>query len=118
MKEVLKDAGTSQLVHAEALCQMMEAITGDTRFTDLIKDLIKKQKEKGGEVIMCEYIDMLEARGFKKGEARGYKKGAKKGEKRLAELIQHLLKEGKYDDISLASSSRKKRHELYRRYGI
>lgn len=94
------------IIHVEALCQMMEALTGDTRFTDLIENLMQKQEEKGDEIIMCEYIDMLEAR----GEIRG--------EKRLADLIQRLLKEKKYDDISLASSDSRKRQELYHMYGI
>ena len=118
-----------KIIHAEALCQMMEALTGDTRFTDLAGELIKRQ-EKRGEVIMCEYIDMLEARGeargIEKGIERGMKKGIEKGEasgkikgeNRLASLIQLLLKEKKYEEISLASSDSGKRQELYRLYGI
>ena len=51
---------------------------------------------------MCEYIDMLEA----------------KGENRLAKLIQTLLKEKKYSEIEAASGNREKRHELYKQYGI
>ena len=49
-----------------ALCAMMEALTGDVRFTEQVEELLEKQR-KGEEIIMCEYIDMLEAR----GEARG-----------------------------------------------
>lgn len=56
-------------------------------FTDLIEELIKKQEEKGGKVIMCEYIDMLEARGeargIQKGEAINEAAGKIKGENRL-----------------------------------
>ena len=123
-----------KIIHAEALCQMMEALTKDARFTDLIGELIKRQEEKGGEIVMCEYIDMLEARGeargIKKGEVIGEKRGLKtgeiigekrgfqKGETRLANLIQYLLKEKNYDAISLASSDSGKRQELYRIYGI
>ncbi len=59
-----------------------------------------KQEEK--EIIMCEYIDMLES----------------KGENRLAQLIQILLKEKKYKEIETVSGSREKRHELYEQYGI
>lgn len=55
---------------------------------------------------MCEYIDMLEARGENKGETR------------LAELIQILLKEKKYNEIQAVSESRTKRHEMYAQYGI
>lgn len=89
-----------KIVHVEALCEMMEALTGDTRFTDLVEELLKKQEE-GKEILMCEYIDMLEAR------------GEVKGENRLANLIQVLLKEKKFDDIEIVSRNRKKRHELY-----
>lgn len=55
---------------------------------------------------MCEYIDMLEAR----GEARG--------ETRLATLIQALLKEKKYREVEVVSVNRETRHELYKQYGI
>lgn len=71
------------------------------------------QKE-GKEIVMCEYIDMLEAR----GEARGITIGESKGEDRLAELIKILLKERKYREIETVSGSREKRHEFYRQYGI
>lgn len=59
-----------------------------------------------------------EARGIAIGEARGKKKGEKKGETRLARLIQVLLKEKKYSEIEAVSVSRRKRHELYRKYKI
>lgn len=90
-----------KIIHAEALCQMMAALTKDTRFTDLVTELLEKQKE-GRDIIMCEYIDMLEARGAA----------------RLAKLIQILLKEKKIDEIEAVSGSREKRQELYRHYGI
>lgn len=75
---------------------------------------------------MCEYIDMLEARGeargIQKGEAIGIQKGEAagkiKGENRLADLIQRLLRDKKYDDISLAASDSGRRQELYRLYNI
>ena len=88
---------------------MMEALTGDTRFTELAEEITEKQGE-GKEIAMCEYIDMLEAR----GEARG----ENKGETRLAQLIQILIEEKKYKEIEAVSGSREKRHELYKRYGI
>ena len=101
----------------EALAEMMEALTGDRKFTEQIEDLIKKQGERE-EIRMCEYIDMLEARGEAIGEARGEARGEAIGETRLSKLIQLLLNEKKYSDIDKATSSREKRHELYRRYGI
>lgn len=97
-----------KIVHVEALCEMMEALTGDARFTEQVGALLEKQEK--GEVAMCEYIDLLEERGEKRGE--------KKGENRLAELIQRLLQEKKIGEIAQASSSAEKRQELYRLYGI
>lgn len=94
-----------KIIHMEALCEMMEALTEDTRFKELAEKMTERQRE-GKEITMCEYIDMLEAR----GEARG--------EKRLAQLIQILLERKKYQEIQAVSESQEKRHELYKLYGI
>lgn len=42
-----------KIVHAEALCEMMEALTGDTRFTEFVEELPERQQE-GKEIMMCE----------------------------------------------------------------
>lgn len=97
--------GRQKVIHAEALCNMMEALTGDARFTDLVSELKKKQEE-GGDVFMCEYIDMLEAR------------GEIKGENHLAQLIRILLNESKLDEVEQAISDSGRRKELYQLYGI
>jgi len=102
-----------KIIHMEALCEMMDALTGDDRFTILAEAFVEQQnKEK--EITMCEYLDMLEAR----GEARGKAIGETIGENRLSHLIQLLLKENKLEDISQAASDRKRRAELYQAYGI
>lgn len=90
-----------KIVHVKALCEMVEALTEDTRFTELAEELLKEQKE-GKEIIMCDYLDMLEA----------------KGESRLASLIQVLLREKKYSEIEAVAENREKRQELYRQYSI
>ncbi len=84
---------------------MMYALTGDSRFTDLVGELLNRQS-KEEETVICEYIDMLEA------------KGIEKGEKRLVALIQVLLKEKKSDIIALVAGDSDKRQELYKTYGI
>lgn len=94
-----------KILHSQALCQMMYALTGDSRFTDLVGELLNRQS-KEEETVICEYIDMLEA------------KGIEKGEKRLAALIQVLLKEKKSDIIALVAGDSDKRQELYKTYGI
>ena len=84
---------------------MMYALTGDSWFTDLVGELLNRQS-KEEETVICEYIDMLEA------------KGIEKGEKRLVALIQVLLKEKKSDIIALVAGDSDKRQELYKTYGI
>ncbi len=110
-----------RIVHVEALCGMMEAVTGDMRFTEQIDRLIEK-RQKGEDVKMCEYLDMLEARGQERGERigqeRGERIGQKQGENRLARLINNLVKEKKYREIEEASNDSERRQELYRLYGI
>lgn len=106
-----------KIVHVDALCEMMTALTEDTRFMEQAEALLERQREKE-EVHMCEYIDMLEARGQARGEAIGEARGQAKGEKRLGRLIQLLLKEKRYNEIERVSGNRRRRQELYRQYGI
>ena len=98
-----------KIVHVKALCEMMEALTGDVRFTEPAEELLQRQRERKG-VVMCEYIDMLEA----KGEARGIIKG----EDRLAQLMQILLREHRYTELNQIADNFTKRQELYQAYGI
>lgn len=93
-----------KIVHGEALCRMMEALTGDGRFTDQIGELMRRQRERG-EIVMCEYIDMLEAR----GEAQG----VVKGENRLASLLTSLYSLGRDEDAKLAVRDEGVRRRLY-----
>lgn len=89
-----------KIVHAEALCEMMEALTKDTRFTDMIAK-VRSRQEKGGAIIMCEYLDKLE------------EKGKEKGEKRLASLLEKLYALGRDEDAKLAVRDEKARVRLY-----
>lgn len=96
---------------------MMEALTGDVRFTELIGELQKRQRG-GKETIMCEYIDMLEARGEKRGEKRGKKKGKKLGEKMLSTLLTELRNQGREEDVWLAIGDEAARARLYKELSI
>ena len=102
-----------KIIHLEALCSMMEALTGDSRFTDRMGEMLKKQ-EGGREVKMCEYIDMLEAR----GEARGKEKGKEIGENMLAALLIRLYALGREGDVKLALENKDARKELYQEFTI
>ena len=35
-----------EIIHLEALCDMMEAVTGDARFTEQVRELMEKKKGK------------------------------------------------------------------------
>ena len=117
----LESRREQRIVHIEELCEMMRAVTGDSRFTEQVDELLER-REKGEELRMCEYLDMLEARGQERGEKIGQKRGEKIGQKcgedRLARLISNLLREEKYHEIEEASKNRSRRQELYRLYGI
>ncbi len=110
-----------KIIHVEALCGMMEAVTKDRRFTELAGRLLERGEKKEG-VRMCEYLDMLEARGQERGEKigqeRGEKIGEEKGENRFAKLINKLMGEKKYKEIQEVSNDKGRRRELYRQYGI
>ena len=94
-----------KILHLEALCDMMEAVTGDTRFSEQAIQLLK-HKQEGEPIMMCEYIDMLEARGEEKGEAR------------LSKLLTKLYELGRDDDAKLAVRDIDARDEFYREFFI
>ena len=98
-----------KIVHLEALCEMMEALTGDTRFAEQAEVLLKKEKE-GEEIIMCEYIDMLEAR----GEARG----KIIGETKLSSLLEKLYSLGRDEEAKQAVRDKEVRAKLYEEFCI
>lgn len=103
----LENRKEQKIVHVEALCDMMEALTGDTRFTEQVEELLRRQ-EKGEEVLMCGYIDMLEAR----GELRG----RKIGETMLATLLEKLYSLGRDEDAKLAVRDKAARERLYKEF--
>ena len=55
-----------QLRHVRAVLNMLEAVTGDTRFTEYVDEL--EQMKEG--VTMCEVLDRVENKGVAKGEER------------------------------------------------
>lgn len=63
---------------------------------------------------MCEYIDMLEARGETRGIAIGETRGAEKGENMLAALLEKLYSLGRDEDAKLAVRDREARTRFYR----
>lgn len=106
-----------KIVHLEALCDMMEALTGDTRFTEQAKQFLEKEL-KGEKIMMCEYIDALEARGEARGEVRGEANGKKKGEAMLTSLLEKLYELGRDEEVKLAVQDMDIRTKLYKEFCI
>lgn len=96
------------IVHLEALCEMMEAVTGDSRFTEQADELLRKKK--GEKIMMCEYINQLEARGEARGEANG--------EAKLTSLLERLYDLGREEDAERAVRDLDVRARLYREFSI
>lgn len=92
---------------------MMEALTGDTRFTEQAEKLLEKE-QKEGKIMMCEYINELEAR----GEARGEANGEKKGEAKLTSLLEKLYDLGRDEDAKQAVRNMEVRSKLYKEFCI
>lgn len=99
--------------HPSALCRMMETLTGDSRFTGQIVELMEKES-KGEDVMMCEYIDMLEAR----GEARGVTIGEARGETKLSSLLERLYEQGRDEEAKQAVLDTTARARLYQELRI
>ena len=92
---------------------MMEALTEDSRFTEAAEEMLEKQRE-GKEIAMCEYIDMLEAR----GEARGKARGEVEGERKLLALLAKLYALGRDEDAKLIVRDEDTRKRLYEEFCI
>ncbi len=90
-----------RIVHMEALCDMMEALTGDKRFTEMAEKFMERQ-QKGEEIIMCEYIDALE----------------EKGEAKLAALLEKLYDLGRREEAEQAVRNPAVRNRLYKEFCI
>jgi len=75
--------------------------------------MLEKQRE-GKEIAMCEYIDMLEAR----GEARGKARGEVEGERKLLALLAKLYALGRDEDAKLIVKDEDTRKRLYEEFCI
>lgn len=76
--------------HLEALLLLLEALTGDTRYGEIVPEMLK-QERKGGQVTMCDLIE--------KYEQKGIQKGIQKGLRRVNLLNQRLLSDQRFEDL-------------------
>ena len=80
-------------------------IANDTRYKNVKEDL-EKINAKGEKIVMCEYLDMLMA----KGEARG--------EQKMVKLMEYLLSNGMMEELQKALADENARAWMYEEYGI
>lgn len=90
-----------KIIHLEALCDLMETLTGDTRFTELTKQFLE-HNQKGENVMMCEYLNQLE----------------EQGEITLSSLLEKLYDLGRKEDVELAVRNPDARARLYKEFSI
>ena len=102
-----------EILHLDALCDLMEALTGDTRFTELANEFWTKH-QNGDAVMACEYLDLLEARGEKLGE----KRGEINGETNLSSLLEKLFDLGRSQDVELAVRNPDARARMFKEFSI
>ena len=75
-------------------------------------------ESKGEDVMMCEYIDMLEARREARGEARGVTIGEARGETKLSSLLERLYEQGRDEEAKQAVLDTTARARLYQELRI
>ena len=68
-----------EIQHVDEFLKLLQALTGDDRYFDVLNLLQKEAKKEG--VNMCEILDKVENRGIAIGEIRGEIRGEKRGEK-------------------------------------
>lgn len=100
----------TELNHPEEISELILKLTGE---------IVTVPKENGeGGKSMEKFFEPMFERAAKRAEERGVEKGIEKGENYLAKLISLLMSEGKNDTVKEALENEKKRHELYKKYGI
>ena len=76
------------IVHIEEFLLLMQALTGDNRYEQILPQLEKKEKQGG--ITMCELLNKYENRGIQKGIKKGEKRGTQKGIKALVKICQEF----------------------------
>lgn len=117
-----------EIQHVDEFLKLLQALTGDDRYFDVLNLLQKEAKKEG--VNMCEILDKVENRGIaigeKRGEIRGEKRGEIRGEKRgreemadeINQLNAILLKQNRMDDLRRTLADRNYQRQLMTEFGI
>ena len=113
-----------EIQHVDEFLKLLQALTGDDRYFDVLNLLQKEAKKEG--VNMCEILDKVENRGIAigemRGEIRGEKRGEKRGREKMADEIDQLnailLKQNRMDDLRRTLADRNYQRQLMTEFGI
>lgn len=113
-----------EIQHVDEFLKLLQALTGDDRYFDVLNLLQKEAKKEG--VNMCEILDKVENRGIAigeiRGEIRGEKRGEKRGREKMADEINQLnailLKQNRMDDLIRTLTDRNYQRQLMTEFGI
>lgn len=115
---------SQEIQHVDEFLKLLQALTGDDRYFDVLNLLQKEAKKEG--VNMCEILDKVENRGIAigeiRGEIRGEKRGEKRGREKMADEINQLnailLKQNRMDDLRRTLADRNYQRQLMTEFGI
>lgn len=109
-----------EIQHVDEFLRLLQALTGDDRYFDVLNLLQKEAKKEG--VNMCEILDKVENRGIAIGEIRGEIRGEKRGREKMADEINQLnailLKQNRMDDLRRTLADRNYQRQLMTEFGI
>ncbi len=100
------DPPAETLKHVDEVMKLLSALTSDSRFTELNIETLSQK----GAVSMCDIIDEFMRKGWIEGE--------KAGAERLGKLVDILLTNNRFSDISKVTKDSAYRDTLYCEYNI
>ena len=100
-----------ELVHVEAVLQLLSVLTNDRRFEDSFNEARTAGKEVRN---MCDVLDRVEMRGREEGREEGLEKGAD----RAFTLMQMLFADGRSDDAVRAANDKEYARQLMKEYKL
>lgn len=101
-----------EIRHIDEFLKLLQALTGDDRYYEVLNILQKEQKKEG--IKMCEVLDRAENRGIAIGEKRGREEMANE----INRLNSILLEQNRLDDLRRAVSDMNYQRQLMIEYGI
>ncbi len=91
--------------HVDAFLKMMKAVTGDHRYEE-----VRKSVRKGERITMCEVLDYR--------EKQGVQRGIEQERSVLNKLIEHLIKDGRIEDLKRSTKDSDFQQKLLDEYGL